>query len=92
MRSAACTGCASHANTTGTARTVSYGATKTGGTAGADATLQGKNMPLGAAGSLTSVFEASELEDMMLGPGDFIAAGADSGTAVTYTISLTVSS
>ena len=79
------------ANTTATSATVSYGAVKAGGTVNADATLQGKDVPLGAKGTTTAILDATELEGIMLGPGDSIGALASAGTAITYTISGAVS-
>jgi hypothetical protein len=77
--------------TSGTARTVTYGVVKAGGTGGADATLQGKAIPLAAAGDLWSILD-TELAGMYLGPGDSIAALASAAASVTYTISGVVSS
>ena len=79
-------------NVTASALTVSYGAVKSGGTVNADATLQGKDVPLGAKGSTTAILDATELGGMMLGPGDSIGALASTGTACTYTVSGSVSS
>ena len=78
-------------NVTASATTVSYGAVKSGGTVNADATLQGKDVPLGAKGSTTAILDAVELEGTMLGPGDSIGALAAAGTAVTFTVSGAVS-
>ena len=78
-------------NTTASGVTVSYGAVKAGGTVNADATLQGKDVPLGAKGTSTATIDATELEGIMLGPGDSIGALASAGTAITYTISGAVS-
>lgn len=80
------------ANTSASAVTVSYGATKSGGTLGVDGTLQGKTVPLGAAGSATATADLTELANMFLGPGDYLAAWASAGTSVTQTTSATVSS
>lgn len=73
------------------ARTVSYGVLKSGGTPGAAGTLQAVGSGLGAAGSATHVIDATELEGVILGPGDSIAAYADSASKVNYMVSGAVS-
>lgn len=68
------------------ATTVTYGVGKNGTTVGAAGTSAGKTCPIGAAGSTTSTIDASELELMILGPGDYVWALAGAGTTVAYTI------
>ena len=73
-------------NTTGGAVTVTYGAVRSGGTL-TDAATSVKTWSLGAAGSSTSTLVATELEGLILGPGDFLAGLASTGTSITYTAS-----
>lgn len=78
-------------NTSASAVTVTYGAVKSGGSLG-DTACTTKTWPLGAAGSTTSTLDATELAGMMLGPGDFLAGLASTGSVVTATVSGAVSS
>lgn len=77
-------------NTTASAVTISYGAVRSGGTFG-DATTAAKTVPMGAAGTSTATVDATELDGMILGPGDFLAGLCSAGTSVTYTVSGAVS-
>ena len=79
------------ANESGSAVTVTYGANKSGSTAGAAGTLAGKGWSLGAAGSSTATMDVTEFNGMVLGPGDFLSGLASAATSVTYTISGAVS-
>lgn len=66
--------------------TVTYGAVRSGGTAGAG-TYQCKTYQLGAAGTSTSTLDATELRGMPLGAGDFLSGLASTGAVVTVTVS-----
>ena len=73
-------------NESASATTVTYGVGKSGATVGAAGSSAGKSQPVGAAGSSTATLDASELELMILGPGDYIWALAGTGSVVGYTI------
>ena len=78
-------------NTSASAVTVDYGAIKAGGTL-VDAAKSAKTWSLGAAGTSTATLDVTEWAGLFLGPGDFLAALASTGTVVTYTVSGAVSS
>jgi hypothetical protein len=78
-------------NTSAAAVTVTCGAVKSGGTL-ADATATMKTGPLGAAGEGTHTVDITEWAGLMLGPGDFLAGLASTGSVVTFTVSGAVSS
>lgn len=69
------------------ASTVSYGVGKSGSTPGTDATLQGKGIPIGASGDLTSTIDCTELSEILLGPGDYVTAKAGNAASVSYLVS-----
>ena len=71
-------------NESATATTVTYGAGKAGTTAGAAGTSQGKTVPIGAAGATTAIVDATELEEIVLGPGDYVWVQAGANSAVSY--------
>jgi hypothetical protein len=73
-------------NESASATTVTYGVGKSGTTVGAAGTSSGKTAPIGAAGATSSTIDASELEYMILGPGDYVWASAAAGTAVAFTV------
>jgi hypothetical protein len=69
-------------NESSSATTVTYGAGKSGSTAGAAGTSQGKTVPLGAAGASTAIVDCTELEGIVLGVGDYVWASAGASSAV----------
>ena len=73
-------------NESASATTVSYGVGLAGSTAGAAGTSQGKTVPLGAAGTSTAIIDATELEGIILGVGDYVWVQAGANTAVAYTL------
>ena len=73
-------------NESGAATTISYGVGDSGSTVGAAGTSQGKSVAIGAAGSTTAIIDASEVEEFVLGVGDYVWAQAGAGSAVAYTL------
>ena len=77
-------------NESASATTVTYGVGKSGATVGAAGTSAGKTVALGAAGATTAIADATELEQFVLGAGDYVWASAGAATAVAATLSAIV--
>ena len=73
-------------NEASSATTITYGLGKAGSTLGAAGTSQGKTVAIGAAGTTTSIIDASELEYMILGYGDYVWVQAGANMSVAYTL------